>query len=275
MSSIRILLGVAVLMALGSAYADTTLTFDDGRRPDATSFLIKDGKVLMQGKGPQGGEYASIYDSNKNHFLVVDYGHQNYYIMDKALIDKQMKAMDSMREQMKQNMQAQIQQMPEEQRKMMEQRMNTMLNPPKPPALKITDTSKTENINGISCKVFEVYRGEEAIREVCVAPISAIKMPDADYKTLRSMFAYMKDMAESMAKKSPMAGNDGAIMADMEGVPVEMRDLRKDFVSRLEGVSTKEINPKLFEIPASFKEVDPYAMMQQQMQQMQQMHKPQ
>jgi hypothetical protein len=272
MSLIRTLLGVAMLIALGAANADTTLSFNDGRQPEPTSFLIKDGKVLMQGKDPDGGEFASIYVSSKNHFIVVDYGHQSYYIMDKAMLDKQMKLMEDMRRQMKQQMQAQMQQLPEDQRKMMQQRMDTMLNPPKPPPMKITNTGKTEDINGISCKTFEVYRGENRVREVCVAKTSAIKMSEKDYKTLRSMFAYMKDIAETMAKQSPMDSADGAMMADMEGVPVEMRDLRRNIVSRLEGVSSKEINAKLFEVPSSFKQVDPYAMMQQQMQQM---HHPQ
>jgi hypothetical protein len=253
---------------MSAGMADTTLSFNDGRQADPTSFLIKDGQVLMQGKSPQGGEFGSIYDSKKNHFLIVDYGRQNYYVMDKTLLNKQIKLMEDMRAQMKQGMEAQLQQLPPEQKKMMQQRMDAMLNPPKPPPMKITKTGKAENINGINCTQFDVHRGEEKIREVCVAKTSALKISETDYNTLRDMFAYMKEMAETLAKQSPMGSDDGAMMADMDGIPVEMRDLRQGFVSRLEGVSNDNINPSLFQIPSTFQQVDPYAMMQQQMQQM-------
>jgi len=262
--------GLGLLACFCSAMADTTLSFNDGRQPDPTSFLIKDGQVLMQGKSPQGGEFASIYNSQKNHFLIVDYGRQNYYVMDKPLLDKQIKLMEEMRARMKQNMQTQMQmqQLPPEQKKMMEQRMDAMLNPPKPPPMKITNTGKAESINGIDCNLFDVHRGEEKVREVCVAKTEALKISEADYNTLRSMFAYMKDMAETLAKQSPMGSDDGAMMAEMDGIPVEMRDLRQGFVSRLEGVSNNDISPSLFQIPSTFQQVDPYVMMQQQMQQM-------
>lgn len=266
------LVSLGLLACFSSAMADTTLSFNDGRQPDPTSFLIKNGQVLMQGKSPQGGEFASIYDSKKNHFLIVDYGRQNFYVMDKPLLNKQIKLMEEMRAQMKQNMQAQIQQLPPEQKKMMEQRMDAMLNPPKPPPMKITRTGKAESINGIDCSLFDVHRGEEKVREVCVAKTEELKISETDYNTLRNMFAYMKDMAETLAKQSPMGSDDGAMMAEMDGIPVEMRDLRQGFVSRLEGVSNDDISPSLFQIPSTFQKVDPYAMMQQQMQQMRPPH---
>lgn len=270
MSFLRTFLTLGLISAMGISQADTTLSFNDGRQPFPTSFLIKDGKILMQGKNPQGGEFASIYDSGKNHFTIVDFGNKNYYIMDKALVDKQVRLMKEIRQQMQQNMQAQLQQLPEGQRQMMQQRMDAMMNPPKPPPLKISNTGKTQSINGINCKGFDVFRGQQKVREVCVAETTAIKMAKNDYKSLRSMFAYMKDMAETMAKQTPGSiGDEGAMMADMEGIPVEMRDLRQNYVSRLEGVSNEEISPQLFAVPAGFQQIDPYAMMQQEMQKMQ------
>jgi hypothetical protein len=263
----RSLIALGLLAGMSLAQADTTLSFKDERQAKPSSFLIKDGKILMQGQDPQGGQFASIYDSQKNHFVIVDYGNRSYYIMDKAMIDSQIKTMNQMRAQMEQRMKAQIEQMPEEQRAMMEQRMQAMLNPPTPPALKFEKTGRTTKVNGISCKLLNVYRGDMLAREVCVADVKAVNMPEKDYSTMKSMFSYMKEMAETFSKQSPMAGNEGAMMADMDGIPVEMRDLQTGANSRLEGVATTTIDPSLFSIPDGFNQIDPVAMMQQGMQQ--------
>jgi len=263
----RSLIALSLVAGVTIAQADTTLSFKDERQAKPSSFLIKDGKILMQGQDPQGGQFASIYDSNKNNFTIVDYTNRSYYIMDKAMIDNQIKAMNKMREQMEQRMKAQLEQMPEEQRAMMEQRMQAMLNPPAPPALRFEKTGRALKVNGIDCKQLNVYRGETLAREVCVADVSAVKMPETDYATMKKMFSYMKEMAETFAKASPMAGNSGAMMADMDGVPIEMRDLQTGASSRLEGISTDNINAEIFIIPQGFTQVDPVAMMQQGMQQ--------
>jgi hypothetical protein len=265
----RSLIALGLAAGMSIAQADTTLSFKDERQAKPSSFLIKEGRILMQGQDPQGGQFASIYDSQKNHFIIIDYTNRNYYIMDKAMIDSQIKTMNQMRAQMEQRMQAQIQQMPEEQRAMMEQRMQAMLNPPTPPALRFEKTGRSIKVNGIECKQLNVYRGDNLAREVCVAEVSAVNMPDDDYATLKNMFSYMKEMAETFAKSSPMAGNEGALMADMDGIPVEMRDLQTGASSRLEGVSTNAINPELFKVPDGFTQIDPVAMMQQGMQQQQ------
>lgn len=257
----------ALLLAVfvTATQADTTITFSDDRQKEPSSFLIKDGRILMHGQGPQADQMTSIYDSSKNHFIILDHVRKNYYIMDEATINKQIKMMNEMRTQMEQRMKAQLEQMPAEQRQMMEQRMQAMINPPEIPAMKIVKTGETSNINGIKCSRLDVYRGDQRTREVCVADPKAINISEADYSTMRSMFAYMKKMAETFSRQSPMAGNENAMMADMEGIPVEMRDLKMGFSSRLEGVGNDSLDAQLFNIPEGYQKIDPTAMMKQGM----------
>ncbi len=260
----------AGLCSSSALLADATLTFSDSRSPEQTSFLIHDGRILMQGQGRDGSKFSSIYDSRKHHFLMIDHGHRQYYVMDENTLNRQMQLMDQAKAMMRRQMEARLKEMPDEQRKMMEQRMKAMFEPPKtPPAPKIEvqATGERKEVNGIPCRVYRILADGKPQRETCVAKPSDLGLASDDYDALRSMFRYMSKMADRFSQHMGAASrqNTAELMTRIDGVPVAMRHLTQGYESRLEGLSTDALDPSLFEVPTGFRKVDPVAEMQKHM----------
>ena len=261
---------LASLFSAPALLADATLTFSDSRSPEQTSFLVHDGRILMQGQGRDGSRFSSIYDSRKRHFLMIDHGHKQYYVMDENTLSQQMKLMDQAKEMMRQQMQARMKELPAEQRKLMEQRMKAMFEPPKaPPAprVEVQATGERKEVNGIPCRVYRILADGKPQRETCVAKPSDLGLARADYEALRSMFRYMSEMADRFSRHMGAASrqNTAELMTRIDGVPVAMRHLTQGYESRLEGLSTDALDPNLFEVPPGFRKVDPVAEMQKHM----------
>ncbi|RMG57485.1 MAG: hypothetical protein D6717_04730 [Gammaproteobacteria bacterium] len=269
----RLLTTAALLATLSfgtAAQADATLTFSDSRSPQQTSFLIHDGRILMQGQGRDGSKFSSIYDSGRKQFIMIDHARKRYYTMDEQTVEKQMEMMDRARQMMKQQLEAQLKDMPPEQRKMMEQRMQAMFAKPEPapaPRVEVKDTGERRDANGIPCRVFRIIADGKPERETCVAKPRDLGLSDADYRALRSMFDYMSRMADRFASR--MGGmhrqNTAELMSHIDGIPVSMKHLTKGYESRLEGLSTDALDPSLFQVPPGFQKVDPLAEMERNM----------
>jgi len=261
---------LASLVISPALLADATLTFSDSRSPEQTSFLVHDGRILMQGVSRDGGKFSSIYDSRKRHFLMIDHGRKQYYVMDEATLNQQMEMMDQAKKMMRQQMEARLKDLPAEQRKMMEQRMKAMFEPPKaPPAPKIEvqDSGKGKEVNGIPCRIYRILANGKPERETCVAQPDALGLARADYDALRSMFRYMSEMADRFSQHMGGARqqNTAELMTRIDGVPVAMHHLVRGYESRLEGLSTDALDPALFEVPDGFTRVDPVAEMRKHM----------
>ncbi|MDQ7074583.1 MAG: DUF4412 domain-containing protein [Gammaproteobacteria bacterium] len=174
--------------------------------------------------------------------------------------EKRMAAQMGMVENMRKQMMARMQSMPAEQRAMIESRMASM-GLPSMQALdkksttessEIKKTGKWHTINGFKCQIIEIYRGNKQISEACIADAKGLKISQADFDTLMSLF----DFSQKMAKK---AGKAGAIMNDplaaSGGIPVQSKNLLKESVQTISSVSTQTLQSSKFQIPADYSEM--------------------
>ncbi len=242
--------GALILLAAPLAQADTTLTYQS-QPSGSNTVMIRDGMVRMVTPQPQGGgKTVSIYDGQKNRFIVIDERQHRYMTMDKAKLAEQAKRMEQMRTQMMAQMREQMKDMPAEQRKMIEQQMARFAagkNRPEP-KVEVRKTGQTQTVNGFRCEMYQSFIDGKPAGEACIADPKQLGVPRADYQAMKNMFAFMADMAQTLSGNQS-SGPQG--FEEVPGLPVLTRDPNGG-VMELKRVETRPLDPKLFQIPAGY-----------------------
>ena len=204
--------------------ADSTLTMND-----STVVQIRNGMARMD---PADDSTYMVYDTARNILIHVDPGEGTYMELDENVMQQQAEAMGAMREEIAAQMEAmraELQHLPEDQRRMMEQSMGAMI-----------DAAGND---------YQVIEGKTPVADVCIAEKAGAGMSGDDFATLSAMMAFMRSMAQQASEMAgPMAGGfDSSMMADIEGFPVEIKDTRS---GEQYGVASV-VNGKLSDAPFS------------------------
>jgi hypothetical protein len=273
---LRPLIGIMTTALFGatvlSAHADSTLKFSTGTGTGAepNTVMVSQGKVRMESVTPQ-GKSVMIFDDSQKHFISFNEQEKKYMVMDQNSIKAQVEMMQEMKKQWQAKMQEQMKQMSPEQRQQMEQQMAKMgmgssqpAQPPAAPKLKITKTNRTENVSGVSCTVYESFRGSERMGEACIASPEALKLSKNDYQTLKGMFAFQRNMQKQFATASgrPTAQDEMGMFDNVEGLAVKITD-NQGHTMTLGSISHEALAKEQFKIPAGFEKVDPMSQMQE------------
>ncbi len=230
-----------LLLATGFVYADTELTFDDGSK-----VLVKGDRVLF------GDDDTNIiYPGSGTTMTVVEHSKQRYMIMDEEFADSVSTQVDAAMAQM----QAQLAQLPPEQRAMMEQMMkDRMPNMQGEKAVQeFRRTGRKQEIAGFECVEGELLKNGQREFIMCISSPDEIGMPRSDYEALRSAFAAMADL---VGKFSPNTGE----MFNLEligGVPIMSDDQDGDNDSKLKSVSFDTLDEERLSVPENYRQHDP------------------
>jgi hypothetical protein len=218
----------AALLGASPLMADSTVTMKDN-----TVVQVRNGMARMD---PAGDSTYMQYDAERNLLIHVDPGEGTYMELDEQVIQQQAAAMGDMRKEMAaqiEAMRSQLQNMPEAQRRMIEQQMGSMMGgagrdqPAAKPDVKAVKKG-SRKLNGFDCDDYQLLEGNAAVADVCIAEQAGAGMSGDDFATLRAMMTFMRSMAQQASEMAgPMAGDlDPAVMADIEGFPIEMKDHR-------------------------------------------------
>ncbi len=237
-------LSMLVFVCMASAgLADTQLEFDDGSR-----VLIRQGSVLF---GDQDNGF--LYPGSGGAMTAIDWRDESYMVIDRAFTAALSEQMDSAMAQME----AQLAQLPAEQRAMMREMLKDRM-----PALSESATQqrsyratgKTAEVAGFKCSLGQVLLNGKPEHEICTASAKELGMPDADYAALRAAFSAMADIAKEFRQARNMVFDIEAI----EGVPVSSQQAAGGKEgNRLVSVSTAEIAAQRLTVPAHFVKKDP------------------
>jgi hypothetical protein len=183
---------------------------------------------------------------------VLDESDKSYITFDKATMERLAKQVNAAMEQAKE----QLAKLPPDQRAQMEQMMGGMLGEEKW-TVDVTDTGKTDKIDGRSCKLLDVSRNGQLDEQICVAPYSSLPGKE----DFQKVFADFAKAFEEMAKSVPMlAGKmDQEFAAQMKanGFPLRRRAYENGNLINEESVVSvwreEAVPAGMFEIPAGYK----------------------
>jgi len=232
-----------------------------GRTIEAMKVYAQSGKIRMDSVGQPADDRMSMIFLGQE-FLVLDHSDKNYIVVDANMIAE----VGSQMEAAMQSMQAQLADMPPEQRAMVEQMMQGQMQgmigggsePPAPPRIERTGSGQWQSK---PCTQYAVYEGAEKTQEICAAPLTEIQGIGEAMQAFRSMAGFMNSLSESMPEPmaSAMAENPMELIDQIDGFPVRRVDFANGRViseTTLESVVEQALDESVFAIPAGYAEQD-------------------
>lgn len=230
---------------------------------ERSQIYAEDGFLRLDSDGgPYAADVSLIFDGNR--FLVMDHGDKSYIIMDEAML---MEISDKMNAAMAQ-MEAQLANLPPEQRAMAEQMMKDQMGAiigdseaPEPPRVEKTGTGEWQ---GRSCVEFDVFEGDVKTQEICSASLDSVDGAKEMMATYQDMAKFVKDLSESLPGPLGSSFNDhpGMVAELIGGFPVRTVEYSLGAPVRevtMESITEKALDSTFFEAPADYRHADPFA----------------
>lgn len=236
-------------------------TRDFGYSPPVTenSTVYAEGIALkMESRnGQQGESDEMIFRGDRREMMVVDHGRRTYMIIDQQFAAK----MAGQVQQMAGQMQGMLNNVPPEQRAMMEQMMNNQQAPgqmPAKPKVEVHNTGQRAKVYGYPCVLLTITQQGRKVRDVWVTNWNNIQGSRELAATFDSMSEFTQKLLASfpMQGESPMQDNAFMTIKQMGGFPVATREYRADGTvaseTALRSASVQSINPAIFQPPAGY-----------------------
>jgi GLPGLI family protein len=245
--TLGIMLGLAAAAYSQGLYIESKVTGPMGERTTQTYAMPKKIKSVTNKDGE-----AVIVRLDKELFISIDPSEKTYSEMTFAEMESMMKKAGSQMDDKMAEMQKRLADMPEEQRKMVEQMMgNKMSGMNKDAKVEVNSTDENKNINGFSCTKYVVTTdGNESMT------IWATK----DVKGFNEMKSDWQEFSRRMMSMSPMRGKGMAdAMQKVDGFPIQM-EIGANMTTTVTRVERRSTPDNEFEIPSGYKKVKPKMM---------------
>lgn len=245
---------VAASSVSAGAYMESTRTATggDAKKPEVMKMWFDGGRFRAE----SGTEQVQIFDGKQIH--VIDVAQKRYTTIDKASIDEFSGKLANLRSQME----AQMKNMPPEQRAMVEQMMSQMggtgAQAMEAAKRSVKQTGRSESAAGHSCKVWEVTVGGVKEQELCVVAPGSLPGGTDMMATMVKIGEMFKSLMESFGG----AGRDALSQAwsDLQainGIPVITRLYDNGRLSeevKLTVIRSESVPATRFQIPAGYQQ---------------------
>lgn len=228
-----------------------------GQETDRAKIYAQSGMLRLD----QGADADAAMIFLGDRFLYVNHGDKSYIVMDEAMMQEvSAKVSDAMKE-----MEAQLANMPPEQRAMVEQMMQGKMkgmmgqqgdSSPKP---RVESMGKGK-WQSYACKQYAVYEGADKTQQVCAAKLDDVAGADEAIEAFIGMAAYTRKMTESMPMFANEGLNPGELMDQIDGFPVHTTDFSNGQILRetsLDSVIEQDLDKELFAAPAGYRRENP------------------
>ncbi len=239
-------MGLLFTLAMtGFATADTTLVFS-GKEGMNRIYLTP--SALRMDVSGKDGQQAMIYDSGRNEFIIIMPKEKQYLVMT----EKDMQAIGDLRNQMMQQMEAQLADVPPAQREQMRQMMMGMMKGKmgnagrSEPMVRYVETDETGKAMGHSCRIYETRINGSYHGDVCVTPIKALGVPANEYANYAHMLKFMQKMTQA-------AGVNSGVVAGMPENAMPLWYEEDNTRHELKSISHTPLDKALFAPPAGYK----------------------
>ena len=232
------LLSALMLAAFMTASADTHIVYSDG-----SYIKIKDNVVAMGD-----GQAAVHIEAGSDVYKLVDYKEESYMAIEKESMQNAQNAMMA-------QLEAQLANVPAEQREMVRQmmknRMPAMQDKAPEPVFSVEKTDEKGEAAGFACRVNTMLVDGQPRFRICVTPAKAVGVPAEDVETMYSAMDAMRDLAQSFPG-APKRSVDDIDMRKIGGIPLIHEDLQRKKTNQVTSISTDSLDPIV--IPEGFEE---------------------
>lgn len=248
--------GLAVLLAVALAvpavaqglYWESTMTGGPvGERTEEMWAMPK----MMKGVTKETGE-TFIVRLDKELLITIDPKEKTYSEITFAEMESMMKKASGQMDAKMAEMQKKLADMPEEQRKMVEQMMaGKMPGRPKDAKVEVEKTGDKKTISGYACTKYAVTQDGKEAMTLWVTK---------DVKGFASMRKDLEEFSKRMMAMNPMGGKGlGEGYKKIDGFPIRT-EMSGAFTSTVTKIEEKSTPASAFEVPAGYKKVKPKMM---------------
>jgi len=260
-----ITVSLLTLFVAANSYADVVFEIDQKEMsPESVNRIngkVKDNNMRMDfmDNGTE-MEGSMIYRGDKKEVIIINHDDKSYMIMDQATMNSLASQMEQAMSQMEQAMKD----MPPDQREQVKQMMKSKMpgmggGEYVEPVLKKVGPGE---VNGIKCTKYDVYKGDEKVRQHCVASWSSIEGGEEMMTVMLQMADFMDQMTRSFAEKDGMMGSQVQFernvfnqLRKLNGFPVETieyEDGTVDAESTLKSSKEESVTAADMEPPAGY-----------------------
>ncbi|MDH3805119.1 MAG: hypothetical protein OEU90_06550, partial [Gammaproteobacteria bacterium] len=216
-------------LSYGGVTMDLVTTDAAGNETGRINFIAQSTNLRMDDKG-NGSRNSMIFLGDQ--FLVLDHRDKSYIVMDEAMLNEMSAQIsDAMKE-----MEAQLANLPPEQRAMAEQMMKGQMGrmmgqeqaPPPKPRVEALGTGEWQTFK---CKNYAVYEGDAKTQVICSADLGDIDGAAEMMQAFQGMARFVTKMTESMPMRSEAGINPGELIEQIGGFPVHTIDYRNGEVT--------------------------------------------
>ena len=160
-----------------------------------------------------------IFRGDRQHMVVLDHNKKSYFILDDQMISRVSSQLGDVMAQME----AQLAKLPPERREMAKRMMESRMPPTETGAHKkkipnrVEARQESKEINGYSCRLFEVFRGKQKVSSVWATR-------EVDYKSLTKVFLELSRFSQKIRQSARFAdfetGADFLGFEGLEGFPI-------------------------------------------------------
>ncbi|MGN8158459.1 hypothetical protein ACS8Y6_00685 [Salinisphaera sp. RV14] len=243
-------LAMAALIGLTSmasaVQADTTLTYVGASGQYKVYITPKAVRIDGDGSGWQ------LYKRGDPAIISVSPKDQTYTRLDKNTASEIRHQMSALRARIENR----LQQLPPDQRPAARAAMAEKipgLNG-KRESIGLDHTGATDKVDGIACQVIQIVRGGRPAHKMCVASAEALGLSDASFRTVKSMFALLREMLSGTGLEGI-----GLPYRNLSGMPIRFHDSLSGEQRALAALNHKPIAASRLAIPGNYVEKKPEA----------------
>jgi len=196
-----ILTCIVLLSSLQYASADISLTYSDQLKKDKTgsvTYSIKNHQLNFTEAGQQ---KINIYNSKTQEFVSFDPSSGMRSTLNKQKLNQRVNQLNIERMDTLKEVEAKLSKDLESMTTAQQETAETLLNLYKYPefygehtSLIIQSKGRSKVVNGISCKIYHLYKFTDLLKTFCFAEAESLKMSATEYKTLRNFYRFNYSM---------------------------------------------------------------------------------
>lgn len=243
---------VFTLMLTNHAQADVMIDYDAQASSGGMHRLAIKGQQL---RVDADDDTWILFNSNEQAMYIVDDSDRSYIKFDEALIEKLGQTMNRA----KAELDAALADLPPAQRKQMQEMMAgamaSMLGGKDSIKFSVEETSRTDSVEGIDCRIVMAFKNDQPFNEVCLAEASDLGASSADAKVFRKWTQFTQGMMEQMAEQSQGLIPLQAPSFYIEGLGLPILSKDEDGLrAQLKSYRNDDIAASLFTIPKNYSE---------------------
>jgi len=248
------MVAASVMLAAMPVQADITLKV---RGTDGLNSTIQVRNGQGRVSSDDRGEYL-LYDSGTGIITYVEPQQRQYTQLTAAELEATVQTAANIKQSMAPYMADILAGLPAEQRKMIEQRMGAIPGAPaagrpvRPADIRTVDRGML-TIAGLRCQAIGIMKNGRLAADVCMATAASGKLSNHDFATLEALVKVSRKMAGTASGLlGGMAEQIELLAADLEGVPVAVRDIEHGTQYQVTAVSNAALSDTRFNSYGNF-----------------------